>query len=353
MPQLTATPPSDDIQRLRKEAMGWFVRRRDAGWQAGQEPAFQAWLAADPRHAEAYERCSRQWNELDAMPADLLANMRQTLARDKARPAASQTPAAPSRRRFLLWPAYSALAVAAGYVTWQHVQAQPIYTQAFQTARGQQQNVQMSDGTRLLLDTATRLELSYYRQRREVRIIGGQVFFEVRAAADSPFHVLAGPMRVSVAGTRFSVRYTPDLPGNAGVQVAVEEGAVRVARLGPAEADQGRYDLLAGSLLVAGQQVAADERGELGPIAAVAADDIAPWRKQRVSFVDVPLGQALAELERYRSTGLVVNDPAAAALRLSGTFDPKNPAALRTALPRVLPVRLHDRGGYFEVVPVR
>nr|WP_081593462.1 FecR domain-containing protein [Thauera linaloolentis] len=336
--------------------MDWFVRRRDAGWQSDQEPAFQAWLAADPRHTEAYQRCSRQWNELDGMPADLLANMRRNLVRDKARPAAGQAPAVPSRRRFLLWPAYSAMAAVVGgvgYVTWQHLQAQPIYTQAFQTARGQQQNVQLSDGTRLRLDTATRLEVSYYRQRREVRIIGGQAVFEVQAAVGSPFHVLAGPMRVTVAGTRFLVRYTPDLPGNASVQVAVEEGAVRVARLVPAEAEQGRYDLLAGTLLLAGQQIAADEQGELGPIAAVVADGIAPWREQRVSFVDVPLGQALAELERYRSTGLVVPDPAVAALRLSGTFDPMNPAALRAALPRVLPVRLHDRGGHFEVAPIR
>ena len=64
----------------------------------------------------------------------------------------------------------------------------------------------------------------------------------------------------------------------------------------------------------------------------------------------MPLSQALAELERYRPTGLVVRDAKVAALRLSGTFDPMMVNALHKALPRVLPVRLEERHGVSEVV---
>lgn len=345
---------SDDAQRLRNEALDWFVQRRDAGWRSEQEQAFQAWLAADPGHAHAYARCSGQWSELDGMPTDLLAHMRQNLARDKARLAPPKPVVKPSRRRFLAWPAASAMAVAAaggvGYVVWQHLQTQPIFVHAFRTERGHQQTAQLPDGSRMRLDTATRLEVGFYRRRREVRLLDGQAVFEVQADAGRPFHVLAGATRITVVGTRFSVRYTPGLPGNTDVQVAVEEGKVRVARLDLPGAPQGAYDLQAGTLLIAGQQIATDVRGEPGAVAAISADGIAPWREQRVSFVDVPLAQALAELERYRITGLLVRDPKVAAMRLSGTFDPMATGALRKALPRVLPVRLRDQDGLTEVL---
>lgn len=344
----------DDAQRLRQAAMGWFVRRRERAWSHDDESAFQAWLAADARHGAVYARCDLQWARFDGMPDDLRVRMRRNLARDKAVMAKLQPaspPAMPSRRGFLQ-PAAALAGVAmvggAGVLTWRHLQEQPVWVQAFQTERGQQHRVRLPDGSTLRLDTATRVEVAYHRQRREVRLFDGQAVFDVQADVSRPFHVLAGPLRVTVVGTRFSVRHTPSLPRNDGVQVAVEHGKVRV---GHADAASGP---LADVLLTAGQQVASDRRGVLGRVAAVPSDGIAAWQNQRVSFLDVPLAQALDELERYRSTGLRVRDPAVAALRLSGTFDPMNPATLRLALPRVLPVRLQEiDADEAEVLPLR
>lgn len=333
---MTTTPTAADQDRLREQALAWFVRRRDAGWRGDEEAAFQAWLAADPRHAAAWQGCAMAWRTLDGMPADLAQGLRDRVAHRR--------PAPPTRRRLLAWSggaAVLATAAGAGYFGWQQLQARPLELRSLATARGQQQAVQLSDGSRLRLDTATQLQVAYYRGRREVRLQEGQAVFEVRADAQRPFDVLAGPVRVRVVGTRFAVRYTPGLAGHDGVQVAVEEGRVQVA---PAHGAQ------AGTLLTAGQRVTADAQGLPGPVAAVPAEGIAPWRGQRLAFVDVPLAQALAELERYRVTGLVVRDPAVAALRLSGTFDPLATAALRQALPRVLPVRLRERDGQTEVL---
>lgn len=344
-----------DTQRLRDEALDWWVRRQDAGWSAQDEVAFLAWWHRDAAHAQMYARCAQQSARLDAMPADLLAGMRQRLVADQAAQASGKgrsQAADRTRRRLLLWPAVSALTTAAmggvGYMAWEHLQAQPLSVQVFHTERGQQQSVTLGDGSKLRMDTATALEVRYYRQRREVHLREGQLMLEVQPDG-RPFHVLAGATRVTVVGTRFSVRYTPHLAGNADVQVAVEEGRVRVAPLQDAERDSGHYDLQAGSLLTAGQEVATDASGMAGSIQPVAEPGIALWRQQRVSFLDVPLSQALAELERYRATGLVVRDPEVAALRLSGTFDPMATAALHRALPRALPVQLQTRNQVSEV----
>ena len=348
-------PPPEDAPGLRQDVLDWFIRRQRDGWSAQDETEFQAWLDADASHRQRYAQWESHWKALDGIPAADVAQLRRNLERDKAREANARqnrghglAPQGVSRRRVFA-PALAVASMAvlvggAGLMAWNHWQALPVFAQAFSTQRGQQTEVPLPDGSRLRLDTATRLEVAYYRQRREVKLQDGQAVFNVQADAERPFHVLAGPVDVTVVGTRFSVRYTPGLPGIQGVQVAVEEGRVRVARRDGAPAGlSGAVDL------TAGQQVAADPTGALGPVGAVSGDGIAPWRDSRVSFVNTPLAQALAELERYGNTGLTVRDPAVAALRLSGTFDPRDLKTLRRVLPNALPVRLRGMGGVTEI----
>ncbi|MFT3803918.1 MAG: FecR domain-containing protein [Burkholderiaceae bacterium] len=348
--------PPEDTSGLRQDVLDWFVRRQRDGWSAQDEAAFQAWLQADADHRRAYARWESHWKALDGIPADTVAHLRRNLQRDKERedvgPARADVP-----RRRLLVPAFAAASVAAlaggtGLLAWNRRQAGPEFAQAFGTQRGQQIDAPLPDGSRLRLDTATRIEVAYYRQRREVRLLEGQAVFSVRGDSARPFHVLAGPVGVTVVGTRFSVRYTPHLPGNEGVQVAVEEGRVRVVRRDRRSADT-LGDLPGAVFLAAGQQVRADAAGTLASTQAVPGQDIAPWRDSRISFVDTPLAQALAELERYGSTGLAVRDPAVAALRLSGTFDPRDVRTLRRVLPSALPVRLREANGTIEVLPAQ
>ncbi|CAN7276127.1 FecR domain-containing protein [Pseudorhodoferax sp. LjRoot39] len=330
-------PATDNDADLRQAARDWFMRRQRGAWARGEQRQFAAWLAADPRHAEALARCEAHWNRFEGMPADLVQRMRYRLREDQA--------AAVAPRRGFLRPAFALAGIAAvtggaGLLAWQQWQAQVLWSQALRTARGQQQELTLPDGSRVRVNTATRLQVAFTRARRDVRLQEGEAFFAVQSDPTRPFFVQAGPVQVRVVGTRFSVRHTPGLAGNDGVQVAVEHGRVRV---------MGRDE--ASVLLGAGEAVASDSTGALASVAA--AGPVAPWREHRLSFLDRPLGQALAELERYGDTGLVVRDPAVAALRLTATVDPLQPAALRRALPRVLPVRLKEEGARAEVLLVR
>lgn len=343
-------PPAADAARVREAALDWFVRRRDGeGLGAEEEQAFQRWLAADAAHRRAFDHWQAEWQAVDAispaMRSLLQRNLAQDLAYDQAMQAASSAGAGvhavPARRRVLV----PALAVAAAAVTggtgllaWNRWQAQPVFTQAFSTPRGQQTEVRLPDGSRLRLDSATRLQATYYRQRREVALLDGQAVFAVQGDAARPFHVLAGPVRVTVVGTRFSVRYTPQVPGDAGVRVAVEEGTVRVER---AAAHPGQ----AAVTLTAGQQLASDAAGEPFAVSPVPAAGIAPWREHRVRFDNQRLDHVLAELARYGDPQLRVRDPAVAALPITGVFDPRDMATFRRLLPASLPVRLQAAGG--------
>lgn len=360
-------PPPDDTAGLREVVLDWFTRRQRDGWSVQDEAAFQTWLRADASHRQAYAQWESHWKALDRIDADAVAHLRRNLARDKAQqgaaapvgvdgaPPRAYTPM-PPRRRWLMPALGMALGVTlvcgTGVLAWNHWQAQPVFAQTFSTPRGKQIEATLPDGSRLRLDTATRLTVTYYRQRREVALFDGQAVFAVQADAARPFQVAAGPVDVTVVGTRFSVRHTPALPGNDGVRVAVEQGVVRVARrtgtLGDARPGEGEA-----IQLTAGEQVVVRADGQLAAPAPVPSEGIAPWRDSRLSFVNTPLAQALAELERYGSTGLTVQDPAVAALRLSGTFDPRDTQTLRQVLPSALPVRLQPQADTTEVVLAR
>lgn len=346
---------------LDAEALDWFVRR-ERGLSADERQSLARWLAADPRHGAALSRWDADWQALDDLPAAAVAHLRTLIASGpspteppparhglRARWAAALRSAVPRPRAAGLSLCLSLSLVA--LVLWHRWEQAPVFEQHFSTQRGEQREVELPDGSRIRLDTATRVEVTLYRQRREVRLPEGQAVFQVRGDAQRPFDVLAGPLTVTVVGTRFAVRHTPQTAGFEGVRVAVEQGRVRVRGSPPAQAEGLEAADRAGMAeLQAGQQLEADAQGHLAPVRPLAAAGIAPWRDGRLSFDDVALAQALAEFERYGPTGLVVRDATVAQLHLSGTFDPARLGNFRQALPKVLPVRLSPLGRATEIV---
>lgn len=364
-PSPSSHHPLSDVDQ---QALDWFARRQRA-FTAAEEAAFQAWVQADPAHRAALARWHDDWRQLDALPADGVAQLRQQLAADLAAEAAANPAANPAtdpvagpragapalrgRRDWLAGLAAfaprAALATVAlsaaggGYLAWSSWQQQPLYAGDFRTLRGQQQDITLPDGSMLRLDTDTRVAVALYRERREVRLLGGQAVFQVQGDRARPFEVLAGAVRVTVVGTRFSVRHTPDIAGAEEVRVQVEEGRVRVAGGAGSPVMELR----------GGQRIAADADGQLGLIGQVAEAGIAPWRDGRITFDNTPLAQVLAEFGRYGSTGLMVRDADVAALRVTGTFDPQRLENFRRVLPRVLPVALRREGAVTEIVSSR
>lgn len=345
---------------LDMEAATWAVRRRN-GLDATGAAELRAWLDMDPQHAAALDDMDAMLGEVQQLPDDAVDTLKAGLAQPagaqgRQAPVAAR-PASPGRRQWLLgWgtivPQAAAAATAfsvvgGGWMGWDYWQQQPTFEQAFSTERGQRRMVNLPDakdaGSRLQLDTATRLEARLYRDRREVRLHDGQAMFTVQPDSDRPFHVWAGALRITVVGTRFSVRQTASGLDAGQTVISVEEGRVRLARAG-ADAALGPVEL------TAGQMVVADEAGRISPVTRVRAAVIAPWRDGRLNFDQTPLGQAIAEFERYGPTGLVVRDPAVAAWPVGGSYSVHQWQRFAATLPHVLPVRLEQRGDHTEIV---
>src|SRR5690348_11357979 len=49
------------------QAAAWLVRREDASFSAADQAAFEAWMAADPRHRASYVRLENAWRRADRL----------------------------------------------------------------------------------------------------------------------------------------------------------------------------------------------------------------------------------------------------------------------------------------------
>lgn len=328
-------------QKIDEAAAEWWVKRNSPGAGA-HEAAFQAWLQADPRHSQAYDRIEAVSGQLDRMPDAVVQGLVRNLP-----------PTNPSERssiwRGLLaghWLQFLG-SVTVAFVIFLATQAylqSPVYEQSFSTAQGELKTQDLPDQTAITLDTNTQIQVSYYRDRREVILHAGQALFSVAKDDSKPFRVKAGKAEITVVGTRFSVRY---LDGS--VSVAVSEGKVRVASSG----NSNSATTLSPYFLTVGQGLTIDDLGNSDGIHRVAPQDIGAWTQGRLVFDNTALKDAVAEFARYGRTNLVVNDPKVANYRITGSFEVRQLDSFAKALPSVLPVQLRRNGSNIEITARR
>lgn len=309
-----------DMQATHRQAERWLARLRASDCSAAERRDFDAWRKAQTTHAEAYAQAEQLWSGLDELAED--PEVLQWL-----REARQSAPATPNRRRHLRWLAVASLAavvLCAGFATWWFVGGSSVSSYA--TAHGEQRSVVLADGSRIVLNTDTVLDVDLGRHTRRVWLRRGEAMFEVTHDANRPFVVQTGGNTISDIGTRFDVR-----DSGAQTVVAVLEGAVAVAR------DGNTAELTAGEQIVAGD--GAWSRGRADPAMTTG------WTQGKLVFRSTPLGDAVAEANRYGPDRLVIADPSLAQLKISGEFRIGNTSALVRALQSVYPIRAeHDRG---------
>ena len=103
-------------------------------------------------------------------------------------------------------------------------------------ATAELRKVVLQDGSEVTLAPDSAIAVAYEPAGRQVRLLAGEAFFEVRPDASRPFRVLADTVETTVVGTSFDVRLSAD-----GVVVSVEHGSC-----GSATASRGSARRLTG-----------------------------------------------------------------------------------------------------------
>ncbi len=229
----------------------------------------------------------------------------------------------------------------------------------YATDFGQRSTVTLEDGSSVELNARTRMEVKFDRQRRSIRLLGGQALFNVAKDPRRPFVVRAGNRDIMAVGTAFDVRLDSQ-----SVRVTLLEGKVNVDRSDAAEARthslepgqqfvamlrEGRHRKMA-SAADAGAvpAVAAASPAEQTQVRPVDVEKVTSWRDGRVFLEDLSLADAVAEMNRYSRVQVAIGDVALARLRVNGMFRAGEQVAFVAALQEYFPV-VARRDGATEI----
>ena len=301
-------------------AARWLLRQEDGEWSQEDQAELDAWLQAATENKMAYWRLEHGWRKVDRMAALRGAPI----------------PARPERRWLGDWrPAAVAASIAAcllaGALIWSP--AGLLSHRSYQTEVGGRETVPLADGSKVELNTQTRLRAAVTARSREVWLDKGEAYFEVAHDPSRPFVVHAGAKTVTVLGTKFSVRRNGDQ-----VEVAVVEGRVRVA-------DTASVAAMPPPVLTRGDTAIAD-----GPSMIVAAKSVErvaselSWRQGLLTFDQSTLADVAGEFNRYNRKKLVVAAGDVAQTRIGGSFEAENVDAFARLLQRAYGFRVDDDG---------
>ncbi|MFT3813039.1 MAG: FecR domain-containing protein [Acidovorax sp.] len=302
-----------------RRASAWMARLWSHDASDADRAACAAWRAAHPDHERAWSRLQAFERQFGAVPPAAHGVLREA-------PPSSRWP---SRRGSLRLIAAAAVCGGAAYGA-RRTDAWQLALADYAAATGQIRPLELPDGTRLVMDTASAIDLRYTARERRIVLRAGRIL--VTTAADPrPLRVECPQGTVRALGTRFAVRLQRE-----GARVAVYHGAVEV-RAGGAAALR----------VEAGWQTGF--AGDAIEPARPAQEADAAWTRGHLVAERMRVADLVAELARYRR-GILRCDDSAAELRVTGVFPLLDTDRALANLAAGVPVQVRYRTRYWASV---
>jgi transmembrane sensor len=323
---------------LREEAAGWFALMRGPDADA-RKSEFDAWMAADALHRDAYNRIGETFSlgkALKRLPDGALA----PIARE-ASPAVSSGTALRAFGAVMLAAVMVFATLLATTMVMRRIGPASGGAMAAQqvlvTSRGEIRTFTLADGSRVTLDTDSRVAVSLSSGRRDLELARGRARFAV-AHEPRRFVVAAAEGSVTARGTVFDVTLDKDR----GAVVDLIEGAVDVRadrKDAPRPVAGGHGDLVR---LTAGHSLAfGGSRAGQGIVPFAKAD----WPNGLRDFKAVRLDALVADANRYGRKPLVLESGDLAGIQVSGTFSVRDSPRLARNLAVLLDLSVHEEAG--------
>jgi transmembrane sensor len=343
--------------QIEEAAAAWFAKRESGNWSAGEQSKLEAWLESSTSHRIAYIRIASTWERsgrLSALGAGVPSGAIPARDRWHFQPSSnaptSQVSSGPSEiatasehrlvvpslwlrpkwsRRLPVAAALLLIAFAAGTIWFLSDGG----ASSYRTSVGALATIPLSDGSKVMLNTGSQIDVVLSKTGRYVRLERGEAFFEVSKDPERPFVVEIADKRVVAVGTRFSVRRDDD-----DMRVYVEEGRVQIKRLGTA-AVGAETSLPAGS-----EARTAKESLLVDQPTPDQVEQLLSWRTGYLKFRDTTLADAVVEFNRYSLQKILIEDPAVANIHIGGNFRTDDAQGFIALLQSGFPVQVERRG---------
>ncbi|TDQ08083.1 FecR family protein [Pedobacter metabolipauper] len=161
------------------------------------------------------------------------------------------------------------------------------------TPNGGRYDIALPDGTLVTLNAASKIKFPIIFSETERRVeLEGEAYFEVAKDAKKPFRVVSGKQTVQVLGTRFNVNSYEDEPQ---IRTTLLEGSI----------------LLKGAtqvLLKPGEQAITGHRAENFRVANVDVQTEVAWKNNLFFFENEPIENCMRQVARWYNVEIVYED---------------------------------------------
>jgi transmembrane sensor len=305
-----------DYQKIQEEAAMWVARCDTRELVGAHREEFVKWLSQSPVHREEFESLSCLWGGFD-----ILDELNYVEESDSDR----------SERKRTLWGGWRALTAAAAVlvvsigvlVDYPGVLPDEVAQSAsFETLLGAQKRVTLRDGSTMIINTDSKVEVNFTEDLRDIHLIRGEVHFDVAHNPERPFSVYAGAGVAQAVGTAFTVQLNDSV-----MEVTVSEG--RVALLSKLESEELVSHSISGPLrkepmieIAAGDSaVMTREKLELlKPLSDSELVNKLSWQRGILAFAGEPLSEVLEEISRYTPFEIQIDDARLETLPIGGYF---------------------------------
>ncbi|MBS0420049.1 MAG: FecR domain-containing protein [Proteobacteria bacterium] len=311
-----------------EQAADWCLRLAEAHLQPAEWDELECWMA-DPRHRKALEEAVTVWRSVeDAAEQPELIQLRSRALESLRRV---------NRRRWTdritpgwRWAGALACLLILGLLgVFLHVHRSPDWV--FETGIAERRSVRLADGSQLSLDAASRVEIRFLPQQRDLRLISGRARFDVAKDPLRPFNVTVGDKVVVAVGTSFSVELVQQR-----LHVVLYEGRVLVVQ----KSHPASPASLSETELSPGHELWSPVGGAVATVAPADLPRSESWEAGQLSFINEPLSRAVERINRYSQTKLRVTDTTAAAITINGVYNTGDTAAFIEGLRVLSPVRI-------------
>lgn len=281
----------------------WLAKLHSGERTQEEVDAFYHWLETSEANQHAFDAVTTSWDlagSLHDLPRETIPTV---------------------TRRTVLASAcvIGATGVGAAYWAW------PQQSTTYSSDVGEVRRVTLADGSRLVLDTSSTVDVLLATHKRQVTLRGGRAHVEVAKDASRPFSVEAADHQVIAKGTVFDVELI-----DSGMQVLLTEGLVDVVGKG---GDRNS--------LVPGQRLSYADGGV--HIDQPDPRKLAAWQTGRLIFDNDTLGDAVAQINRYDRRKIVIQDPSLISYRFSGSYATGNTRLFAQSISQLVSLRIEEQ----------
>lgn len=283
----TVNPLKAKNESLLEEAAEWLTRIDNGELSDRDKLALTSWYQSSPEHKRIWEAACKLKHEFSNLPEEL---SKPVLDRQRL-----------DRRSVLKSLVGIGLVIPTSWVLvkekpWQNSLAQ------YKSEVGKRQTLSLEDGSELILNTGTALDVKFTSTNRLIKLYEGEIFVRTGKDTIRPFSVSTDLGDVKALGTEFAIRKLSD-----SVRVSVNWHSVQVS---PSKSNISQR--------VNDGQACTFDANTISPLAKKDVNDFA-WTRGEIIVENWRIDKFIHELNRYRP-GILRCDPNIGHLKVSGVF---------------------------------